>query len=128
MKLTTFSEQRLRRSLSNYSVYGDFADPLYNYLVHGYYPGGFFSGVLANDYVGAMSRCHPGNHIEYIKALCSWLVNCCPESAWGGHQTLRSWCDADPEERRAALEAANLIFTEEQEVYLILRGEPVTED
>ena len=125
MKLSIYSERRLRNRLNYWGVYGDFEDPLYNYLGLGLDPGGFFSNALANDFTGAMSRCHLGNHPESIKALCGWLVNCCPDSAWGSHRAVSQWIDTTEDQRRQALLAAKLIYTEPEEVMLILQGADV---
>lgn len=121
MKLGRYSDGRLRNSMNNWGVTGDFEEPLYNYLVHGFFPGGFFAGVLANDFVSAMSRCHAGNHIESIKGLCGWLVNCCPDSAWGDYQTVNRWTESSSDERRDILLKHNLIYSEQDEIILILK-------
>ena len=122
MNLAHPSERLLRDTMSHAGVYGEFQDPLYNYLVHGFNPGGFFSNVLANDFVGAMSRCHPGNPVDAIKAVCVYLVNDMPESAWGSHQAVEQWLALESNERRAVLEDCGLVYTEPQEVFELLKG------
>ena len=66
MNLTNLSKYKLYNSLKNYSVSKDYADPIYNYLVHGFNPGSFFTALLANDFMGAVSRSHPGNTIPAL--------------------------------------------------------------
>jgi hypothetical protein len=49
MNLTAHSRNRILKTFELWRVPKDFADPMYNYLVHGYEPGSFFTAVLAND-------------------------------------------------------------------------------
>ena len=109
----------------------DFADPIFNYLVHGYSPGGFFTSLLANDCVGAvmvLAGCErPANTITALKTLTTWIVNEMPKASWGNYATVSSWLKTPPEERREILEMCQLIYTEKEEIVLILKGEKPTE-
>ena len=124
MKLSKHSEHRLRKSLNYWRVTKDFADPMYNYLVFGFEPGGFFSGWYAND-ATAIIRSHPGNSVEALKDLTKWMLNCMPRQAWGSHERVREWIKMDSIKRRAILEDADLIYSEEQETWMILKDEPL---
>ena len=127
MKLTQYSQIRLYNSFQEYDVAKDFADPIFNYLVHGYSPGGFFTSLLANDCVGAISRSHPANTISALKNLTTWIVNEMPKESWGNYAVVNSWLETPPEERREILEKSRLIYPEKEEVVLILKGEKPTE-
>ena len=56
MNITVYSRNRLYETFSKWDVPRDFADPMANYLVYGYEPGGCFTSVLANDFFAAMQR------------------------------------------------------------------------
>jgi hypothetical protein len=78
MKLTPFSRNRILKTFQQWDVPKDFADPMFNYLVHGYGPGSCFTAVLANDFLSAVSRSHPSNTIEAFKALAGWICDTVP--------------------------------------------------
>ena len=105
----------------------DFADPMYNYLVYGYYPGSCFTSVLANDFYGAIRRSHPGNTIQAFKALAGWINDCVPSMARGSYEVVEAWTNLTDKQRRAVLEAKGLIFTHEEETWKVLKDEPSTE-
>lgn len=94
---------------------------MYNYLVDGFEPGGFFSGWYAND-ATAIIRCHPSNTVESLKDLTKWMLNCMPKEAWGSHENVREWLRMSDGKRRTILEQWDLIYTEEDEIMLILRN------
>jgi hypothetical protein len=94
---------------------------MYNYLVHGLEPGGFFSGWYAND-ATAILRSHSANTVESLKDLTKWMLNCMPCEAWGSHENVRAWLRMSDSECRVILEKYNLIYTEKEEVELILRN------
>jgi hypothetical protein len=110
-----------------WSVPKDFADPMYNYLVHGYNPGSFFTSVLANDFFGAVQRSHPANTIEALKHLVGWIGDTMPAEAFGSYKEISDWCYLTAEHRRDILEKHNLVFTSKEEVVLILKSVPTTE-
>jgi hypothetical protein len=114
--------------MSEYHVDKDFAEPIYNYLVHGYSPGSFFTSLLANDFKGAVSRSHPGNTITALKNLVLWIVNELPEGVThGSYEIVDAWTKLSSEKRRVVLEQRNLIYTEQDEVVRILKGEVAVE-
>jgi hypothetical protein len=114
--------------MANYKVDKDFADPIYNYLVHGFNPGSFFTSVLANDFMDAMSRSHPANTIPALKKLVSFIVNEMPHGiTHGSYEVVDAWTKLSAEERRKILEECKLIFTEKEEIIKVLKDEPVTE-
>lgn len=108
-------------SLNHWRVAKDFADPMYNYLVHGFAPGGFFTGWYAND-ATAIVHSHPVNTVEALKDLTKWMINCMPHGSWGSHEKVRNWLKMDPAQRRKILEDCDLIYTEKEEVELALRN------
>jgi hypothetical protein len=105
----------------------DFADPMYNYLVHGYTPGGCFTSVLANDFAGAIQRSHPGNTIVAFKALSGWINDTMPTEAVGSYKEVSDWCYLKDNARREILEGLNLIYSVEDEMMLVLQGEHTQE-
>lgn len=124
MKLTEYSVNRFYKSFAEWNVQKEFADPIFNYFVHGYGPGSFFTALLANDAVGALCRSHPANTVEALKALCNWLENSrLRHRAWGDYDTVDRWLRMDEGLRRAILEHAELIYSEEKEIWMTLKGE-----
>jgi hypothetical protein len=116
MKLTKFSEKRIYLSAEKWSVDQDFYIPIFNYLVYGFSPGGFFTSVLANDFLGAMPRCHSANTIAALKAVAGWIRDSLPAVAYGNYEHVDNWLSMSDLSRRQHLEAAGLIFTEKEEV------------
>lgn len=127
MKLSKYSRNRILKTFQNWQVPRDFADPMYNYLVHGYSPGSCFIGVLANDFYSAIRSSHPANTVEAFKALAGWIQDTVPGVAHGNYEALKNWIGLSNEERRIILEQARLIYTKEEEVMLVLAGEPAHE-
>ena len=127
MYLTKYSRNQILRTFQTWGVSKDFADPMYNYLVHGYQPGSCFTSVLANDFYGAIRRSHPGNTIQAFKALAGWINDCVPSMARGSYEVVEAWTNLTDKQRRAVLEAKGLIFTHEEETWKVLKDEPSTE-
>lgn len=127
MKLTAYSRNRILETFSHWHVPKEFADPMYNYLVHGFNPGGCFTSVLANDFHGAIVRSHPGNTIEALKALTGWIYDTLPYDARGNYKAVDDWCYLKDEQRRSILEQKELIYTEEQEVMMVLQSKHTIE-
>jgi hypothetical protein len=125
MIITEYSQGRLRATFSKWSVDKDFADPMYNYLVYGYEPGSFFTAVLANDFMAAMSKSHPSNTIPALKKLVGWINDCMPVDAYGSYTAVKEWCRSDDEDRRYCLERHHLLYTTKEEVWKTLKGDPV---
>ena len=115
------------QTFTHWTVPKEFAYPFYNYLVYGYHPGSCFTSVLANDFAGAISRSHPGNTVPAFKTLVGWIESTVPEQAWGSYAKVKAWCDITPEQRRIILEHNQLIYTNKEEVVLILKDEPTVE-
>ena len=115
------------QTFERWDVPREFAEPFYNYLVWGFRPGGCFESILANDFARAIQRSHPGNHIEAYKALVNWIADTVPEEAQGSYLKVKAWCDITPEQRRIILEDCGLIYTNKEEVVMILKDEPTVE-
>lgn len=127
MKLTKYNRNRLLQTFETWRVPKDFAEPMFNYLVYGFEPGSCFTSVLANDFHGAIRRSHPANTVETFKALAGWIFDTVPAEARGSYKSVDDWIKLTPELRREILERHNLIYTEEEEVMLILRNQYTTE-
>jgi hypothetical protein len=124
MELSKYSEHRLRKSLTYWHVPKDFADPMYNYLVFGIEPGGFFKGWYANDATSILHS-HSGNTVESLKDLTKWMLNCMPVEARGSYAKVADWMKMSDAKRRKFLEEWRLVFSEEQETWMILKDEPM---
>ena len=127
MKLTEHSKNRLLNTFALYEVPKEFADPLYNYLVHGFHPGSFWYFVLVNDFHRAILSSHPSNTVPALKKTASWLTNTLPDSVWGTPKAVATWLELPADIRRATLESLRLIYTGEEEVLLILKDSPTVE-
>lgn len=127
MKISTYSRNNILQTMERWHVAKDFADPVYNYLIYGYEPGGFFTAVLANDWMGAIHRSHPANTIDALKAISGWINEHMPKLCWGSYKKVDDWINADEEYRRGVLERYKLIFTEKDETWMALEGRPTHE-
>jgi hypothetical protein len=127
MNITVYSRNRLYETFSKWDVPRDFADPMANYLIYGYDPGGFFTALLANDFFAAIQRSHPSNTVEALKCLVGWINDCMPPEAYSSYDVVADWTSYDFVERRAILEQYGLIFTEQEEIMLTLRSESTDE-
>lgn len=126
-QLTEHSKNRLLSTFARWEVPNDFADPLYNYLVHGFHPGSFWYCVLCNDFAKAILASHSSNTVPALKNAVSWLVNTLPRSIWGSSEVIAEWLELSTQHRRARLESLDLIYTGEEEVILLLKGTPTHE-
>jgi len=127
MNITVYSRNRLYETFSKWDVPRDFADPMANYLIYGYEPGGCFSAVLANNFFAAIQSSHPANSVEAFKCLVGWINDCMPSEAYGSDNQVSEWCCLPEGHRRAILEKYELIYTEQEEVMLALRDESTIE-
>lgn len=128
MNLTKYSKYKLQNKMALYKVDKDYADPIYNYLVLGYNPGSFFTSVLANDFMDAVSRSHPANTIPALKNLVCFIVNEMPDGiTHGSYEIVDAWTKLSTEERRKILEECRLVFTEKEEIVKVLKDDPVNE-
>ena len=122
MKLTNYSCNLLMATFAKWDVPKDFSDSMYNYLVHGFSPGSFFTSVLANDFHSAIARSHPVNTVNSLKSLGGWILDCVPREAHGSYDAVSNWCSLEPQARRQILEESGLIYTEAREIWMTLEG------
>ena len=127
MKLSIYSRNKILKTFKNWDVPKELADPMYNYLVHGFGPGGCFTAVLANDFHRAIGSSHPGNTINSFKALSGWILEQVPTEAKGNYNNVEVWCSLPADVRRTILEDYELIYTEHQEVMMTLQSMPTQE-
>jgi hypothetical protein len=128
MKLANYSKNKLMKSLAEYSVPKEYADPIFNYLVHGFNAGSFWTSVFANDFMGAIARSHPANTITGLKVTVSWIFNTLSNGVThGSYDAVDAWLKMSGEDRRKILEDMGLIYTEEEEFTLTLSGAPTHE-
>ena len=130
MKLTPYSRYSRNRILGTFKMWEvpkDFADPMFNYLMHGFNPGSCFTAVLANDFLRAILASHPANTIEAFKHLAGWIRDNVPAEARGSYAAVDHWTSMGPEFRRSILESAGLVLTTDQEMWMTLKNVPTTE-
>ena len=127
MKITPYSRNRILATFLSWHVDKEFADPMFNYLVHGFNPGSCFTAVLANDFLSAVSRSHPANTIEAFKHLAGWIRDTVPTEARGSYAAVDHWTSLTANIRREVLESTGLVLTTDQEVWMTLKNEPTTE-
>jgi len=120
MNLTEHSDLKIQATFDQWEVDGEYAQIMYNYLVYGFNPGSFFTSVLANDFVGAVNRSHPGKSISALKRLVGWMRDYMPATAWGSYGAVKAWVDLDASQRRQILEEHSLIYTEQEETWRVL--------
>ena len=122
MEYTNFSINRLNNSMEVYSIDETWQEPLRNYLIHGFSPGGFLTSALANNFVSAIAQSHPSNTVSSLKPICTWLLNYGKDVFWGSYQVVEGWIKMSQQERRARLEELRLVYTEVEEFTLTLRS------
>ena len=127
MELSKYSRNRIYETFVRWDVPKDFADPMYNYLVHGFPPGSCFTAILANDFTTAIRSSHPVNTVEALKALSGWIQDTVPLRARGNYDLVNLWCMMSDSDRRALLEELRLVYTEKEELVLILKDERTVE-
>ena len=123
MKLSEHSQNRLLQSFDLWEVPQEYSRPMYDYLVNGWDPGSFYTAVLANDFMSAVTRSHPSNRIAELKGLASWISNTMPAAAWGSYDRVQTWLNMSDEDRRTVLEQAQLIYNTKTEMWLVLKNE-----
>jgi len=125
MNISDYSKYKIHKNFDSYHVPKEYADVMYNYLVHGFSPGSFFTSVLANDCTGAIVHSHPSNTIQALKYLVVWILNMAPSICWGSYEKVEEWTKLPDLNRRTILEGKNLIYTEADEIVMVLKGEEV---
>lgn len=125
MKLSENSKNRLYTSFAEYEVDKEWAEIMFNYLVHGFPPGSFFTSLLANDMFSAMAHSHPANTIAALKRLVTWMMSCMPGHSYGSYDAVTAWLKLTAETRREVLERLRLIYSEQDEVVMILKDEKI---
>jgi hypothetical protein len=125
MNITKFSRNRMMLSATRWTVPRDYFDPLYNYLVHGYEPGSFWTAVLANDFMRAIQSSHPSNDIPALKHTVGWIRDSFPQESYGNIFIVEDWVNRSGHDRRQILESARMIYTEQEEIMLGLKGEQI---
>jgi hypothetical protein len=120
MELTKFSVKQFYDLAEYWRVDREYSEPMFNYLVHGFSPGSFFTYVLCNDCINAILSSHPANEIQNLKYLMKWMVNCMPREAFGDSDRVQKWLAMDSKDRRRILEEKGLILSPKEETWLAL--------
>ena len=127
MKLTHYSRNKILETFKRWDVPGDFADIMYNYLVHGFSPGGCFTAVLANDFHRAIGSSHPNNTVNAFKSLSGWIGECIPPETKGSYNNVEVWCSLPADVRRSILEDWEIIYTTQEEIMMALQSKLTVE-
>jgi hypothetical protein len=127
MKLTAHSKNKLMESARLWSVPQEYFEPISNYLVYGFEPGSFFTALLANDFFRAMQHSHPANSVPELKHLTGWIESAVPFEAFGSYQKVTDWLRLTDDQRRALLIQRGLVYTEQQEIMLVLQDQKTHE-
>ena len=128
MDFSRYSKVRIMQTAVEWEVPRDYFDPIYNYMVHGFEPGSFFSALLANDLFRAMASSHPSNSVNELKKLTAWIRSTMGHGIfWGSEEVVKNWLKMSDEERREKLELLRLVIPEKDEIVMILKGEPCHE-
>jgi hypothetical protein len=123
MTVSKLNRDRVMLTASRWTVAREYFDPLYNYLVHGFEPGSFWTAVLANDFMTAVQHSHPSNDIPALKHCVGWIRDTFPKGSYGDYESVRYWCTMEPHLRRQNLEHHRILLTEQQEIMTILKGQ-----
>jgi hypothetical protein len=128
MEISKYSRHRIMRLANDWQVPREYFDPIYNYLVHGFDPGSFYSALLANDMFRAMASSHPSNSINGLKYLTGWIRSTMGHGIfWGTTEVVQKWLEMSDLERRRQLELLNLVYPEQDEIVMILKDQPSPE-
>lgn len=128
MEISKYSKARIMQSAVNWEVDKEYFDPIYNYLVHGFEPGSFYSALLSNDMFRAMACSHPANSVQGLKKLTAWIRSTMGHGIfWGSTEVVQNWLQMSDSQRRYQLELLRLIFPEKDEIVKILKDEKVVE-
>ena len=128
MEISKYSRARIMQAAVQWEVDKEYFDPIYNYLIHGFEPGSFFSAVLANDFFRAMQSSHPANSIPALKKLTGWIRSTMGYGIfWGSQEVVDAWLKMTDQERREKLELLRMVFPEQDEIIKILKDEKVIE-
>ena len=123
MTVSKLNRDRVMLTATRWTVAREYFDPLYNYLVHGFEPGSFWTSVLANDFMGAIQRSHPANDIPALKHTVGWIQDVFPQGSYGDYRSVRYWVNMQPQHRRQHLEHHRILLTEQEEIMALLRGQ-----
>lgn len=128
MEFSRYSKVRIMKGAVDWEVPKEYFDPIYNYMVHGFEPGSFYSAVLANDFFRAIQSSHPANNVQALKNLTGWIRSTMGHGIfWGSEEVVQKWLEMTEEQRREKLERLHLVIPEKEEVMMILRGDPCVE-
>lgn len=123
MQLSKYNQRRIQATFDEWNLSTDFSGPIYNYLIHGYSPGSFFTSVFANDFLGAVVRSHPMNTVDVMKSIAGWILNYMPSESRGSAERVEKWLTLTSAQRCEILEKSGFVLTREAEAWAILKGE-----
>jgi hypothetical protein len=91
-------------------VHEDCRDAIFNYLVHGYEPGGFLTAVITNDLRRAACVADFEN-IERLGHVARFVAHALPEICTGSWNAMSYWMQLSEREREEILIEVRLLPT-----------------
>jgi hypothetical protein len=92
-------------------------EPLVNFLMKGWEPGGFVTSMLAMDMERAVYAADFVNGPN-IQKIARWIIEYCPNGSWGSYDQVEAWIKDINGRRTQFVE-----YAEKQEVWKILKDE-----
>ena len=91
-------------------VHEDCRMAMFNYLVHGWMPGGFLTAVLTNDLYRAAAQADCEN-IKRLAYVALWVQHALPSCCYGNAKIMKAWYERTDREREQILIDAGLLPT-----------------
>lgn len=92
------------------NVHEDCRDAIFNYLVHGYEPGGFLTAVLCNDLYRAATVCDFEN-AKRLTEVARFIIHALPLACYGNRERMAEWMKLSEREREEILIELRLLPT-----------------
>jgi len=83
---------------------------MFNYLLHGWEPGGFLTAVLTNDLYRAALVCDFEN-AKNLTFVARWVYHSLPRICYGDQARMNEWCSLSDREREQILISRGLLPT-----------------
>lgn len=115
------TDPKWNASVGRWEIPGEWAEIINRYVVYGISPGSFFTALLANDLLMAACKSHPANTWAAIICVCKWLLNEAPYACHGSYDAIDKWTSLPQAERRRICEVKQLILTEQEEMWEIMK-------
>lgn len=97
-------DRRMEREHPNTwsNVHQDCRHAIFNYLVHGYNPGGFLTAVMTNDLYRAAATADIENS-KRLTRVANFVTQALPSCCYGSHAAMEAWRERTDQERELLL-------------------------